>query len=486
MATFVSTTIPYVNARPHLGHAFEFVQADAYARHLTRHGDVFFSSGTDENSLKNVQSAQRLGERTDVVVARHAADFALLAEQLDVTVDRFVRTSVDQDHLTGAAALWRRMAERGDIYSRHYEGAYCVGCEEFRTDLAGGWCPVHKQEPVEVRERNYFFRLSHYQHALTTALTDGRIRVWPESRRNEMIGMVRGGLTDISVSRSTSRAHGWGIPVPDDDSQVMYVWIDALTNYVNALGWVRDSADYDRFWQHATRRIHVLGKDVARFHAVYWPAMLMSAGLPLPTDIVVHGHVMLSGQKLSKSLGNVVDPFDLVHRYGAEAVRYLMLAEFSPWADADFTDQRLVARYNTDLANGLGNLVDRVTSMVHRYRDGVVPTGGLLDLSVLVKTKRLSASYEEAFDRFDHREAVRQLCRLVHTANAYVTQCAPWAVTDQDVLDTTLHTLVDVLRTIAVLLGPILPTASERLTTALSGPKVQLKPHLFPRLELTW
>ncbi|MFC0542583.1 methionine--tRNA ligase [Kutzneria chonburiensis] len=494
MATFLSTTIPYVNARPHLGHALEFVQADALARHLSRADDVFFSSGTDENSLKNVQSAQRLGEPTAVVVARHAATFAVLTEQLDVTVDRFVRTSVDQDHMTGAAALWRRMAERGDIYSRYYEGVYCVGCEEFRVpaDLVNGKCPAHQREPVVVKERNYFFRLSRYQETLATALASGQIRVRPESRRNEMLGLVRGGLTDISISRSTSRAHGWGIPVPGDDSQIMYVWFDALTNYVNALGWVRDDADYGRFWRDAARRIHVLGKDVARFHAVYWPAMLMSAGLPLPTDLVVHGHITLSGQKLSKSLGIVVDPLELVHRYGTEAVRYLMLAEFSPWADAEFTDQRLVTRYNTDLCNGLGNLVDRVTAMVGCYRGGIVPTAGArgpLEISLLATAKSQAASYDEAFDRFDHQEAVRQLTQLVHAANAYVNERAPWAVTDHDVLDTALHTLVEVLRMAARLLGPILPGASSRMAAALGtgdNAKIVVKPHLFPRLELTW
>jgi len=282
---FISTTIPYVNARPHLGHAYEFVQADALARHAARQGrQVLFTSGTDENALKNVQSALEEGVPTATVVARHAAEFARLLGALDVSVDRFVRTSVDPDHRAGATAIWRLLVDQGDIYSRAYDGLYCVGCEEFRTpsELVGGRCPTHRQELSPVRERNYFFRLSRYKDAIMTALVSEEMRIWPAFRRNEMLGMLKAGLTDISVSRPAERAHGWGIPVPGDDSQVIYVWIDALTNYVNALGWARDDADYVRYWRDASRRIHVLGKDVTRFHAIYWPAILMSAGLPLP------------------------------------------------------------------------------------------------------------------------------------------------------------------------------------------------------------
>jgi methionyl-tRNA synthetase len=522
-SVFVSTAIPYVNARPHLGHAFEFVQSDTAVRHLARQGkEVFFSSGTDENSLKNVLSAQKAGESTAGLVERHAADFVRLMAELGVVVDRFVRTSVDADHRAGAAALWQRMADRGDIYSRHYEGLYCVGCEEFRTpdELVGGCCAVHRTEPALVRERNYFFRLSKYQDAIVAALADGELRVWPESRRNEMLGLAQGGLTDISISRSVGRAHGWGIGVPGDDSQVMYVWIDALTNYVNALGWVRGTEDYDRFWRDAEQRIHVVGKDVTRFHAIYWPAMLISAGLPLPTDVVVHGHVTLSGQKLSKSLGHVVDPLELIGRYSAEAVRFLMLAEFSPWADVDFTDQRLVARYNTDLANGLGNLVGRVAGMAHRYRDGVVPEAGLrgpLELSLLDNAVAASSACRAALDRFDYREAVVRIWDLVRGANKYLNQRAPWdlaAAADRgdghaaSALDSALHDLAATLRTIALLLGPILPGAAVKVLGALgletadtredgfsaldgwspgiARAKVARSPHLFPRLELTW
>ncbi|HEY4454011.1 MAG TPA: methionine--tRNA ligase [Pseudonocardiaceae bacterium] len=511
---FVSTTIPYVNARPHLGHAFEFVQADALALHAAQQGrQVLLTSGTDENGLKNVQSALDQELPTATLVARNAAEFARLLVALDVPVDRFVRTSVDPGHRAGASEMWRLLAERGDIYSRTYDGQYCVGCEEFlaSAELADGRCPIHRQELREVRERNYFFRLSRYQDAIMTALVSGEMRIWPEFRRNEMLGMLKAGLSDISVSRPADRAHGWGIPVPGDDGQVIYVWIDALTNYVNALGWAGQNPDYRRYWHDASRRIHLLGKDVTRFHAIYWPAILLSANLPLPTDLVVHGHVTLSGQKLSKSLGTVVDPFDLVSRYGAEAVRFLLLAEFSPWSDSDFSHHRLVARYNTDLANGLGNLVDRVTGLLHRCRAGVVPevgSRGPRELSLLDSCATASREFRQALDQFDHRRAVAHLWRLVHKTNAYISQREPWTVSSTVELDTILHDLAGALRTVALLLGPILPTTATAMLSTLgmttpevgvdglgearvwvpgvARSRVSRPPHLFPRLELTW
>ncbi|MDI5970933.1 methionine--tRNA ligase [Streptomyces sp. SL13] len=511
---FVSTTIPYVNARPHLGHAFEYVQTDVYARHARSRGEqVFLSSGTDENSLKNVRAARAGGEPVRDLVDRHAAGFTALLSALGVVPDRFVRTSADADHAAGATAVWERMAARGDIYSRFYEGSYCVGCEQFLTsaDLVSGCCPVHREQPVAVRERNYFFRLSRYQDEVIAALTDGRTRVTPAPRANEVLAMARAGLADISVSRSAERAGGWGIPVPGDPGQVMYVWVDALTSYVNALGGPRGGELYDRFWQGARRRVHVLGKDVARFHAVYWPAMLMSAGLPLPTDLVVHGHITSAGQKLSKTSGTVVDPVDLMDRYGAEALRYLMLADFSPWSDTDFTEPRLVARYNDDLANGLGNLVDRVTAMLHRYRGGTVPppgTPGAPEAGLLAAATTACHASAEAFDRFEHREAVAHVWDLVRRTNAYLSEREPWRLArsaGEDAaaaaaLDTVLHHAAGALATVARLIDPVLPATAGRLREVLglrdaahgpdgvvvTGLHVGSPPRLFPRLELSW
>ncbi|MEU2295623.1 methionine--tRNA ligase [Streptomyces bacillaris] len=511
-ASFISTTIPYVNANPHLGHALEYVQTDAYARHMSSMGqDVYFLSGSDENSLKNVLVAEREGVPVRELVDRNVVSFEKLAEELQIRLARFIRTSVDEDHTEGATAIWQRMVERGDIYTKDYEGLYCVGCEQFYApeELVVGKCPEHLTEPERIAEHNYFFRLSQYQDRLLEALERGDIRVVPETRRNEVISFVRSGLEDISVSRSTTRARGWGIAVPGDPDQVMYVWIDALTNYINVLAWQRDTPEYRRYWAEAQRRVHVVGKGVTRFHVVYWPAMLMSAGLPLPTDVVVHGYITASGMKISKSLGNAVDPRDLVDRFGVAAVRYYLLAAFSPFTDGDFSEERLVERYNADLANGLGNLVSRATSMTVRYRDGLVPapaaTTGLeaaLHQQVLDSDKGSIA----AMAGYDHREALARIWDLVRRTNAYIDERSPWHLAKdesaeaQAALDTTLYHLVGAVRQIGRLVQPFLPEAGEAVLGALgttlegvpsaercwdelTGARVTKGPALFPRVE---
>ncbi|MFJ1708961.1 methionine--tRNA ligase [Kitasatospora sp. NPDC088346] len=510
---FVSTTIPYVNARPHLGHAFEYVQADAFARHLARRHEVFLLSGSDENSLKNVLAAERAGVSTGELVAGNARRFEQLLGELAIDVDRFIRTSADRDHLRGATELWRRLERAGDLYSKDYTGLYCVGCEQFYppAELTDGLCPEHLAAPEEVTERNWFFRLSRYGDRLLEAISSGELTIHPASRRNEVTSFVRAGLEDISVSRSVERARGWGIPVPDSDDQVMYVWVEALTNYVNALGWTEGAEPYRRFWAGAQRRVHVMGKGVLRFHAVHWPAMLLSAGLPLPTDLVVHGYLTAGGRKISKSLGNTVDPTELIERYGTDAVRYFLLAEFPPFGDANFDEQRLVNRYNTDLANGLGNLVSRVSAMTVRYRGGTVPAAGPLEQperDLLAQMERSALESAAAMDQYDHREALSRIWDLVRRTNAYVDERAPWhlarAADSGDphaatALDTVINLAYRAIRQLALLLRPFVPTTSDRMlghlaedpgsTVAdpaadLAGRTLGKAAPLFPRLEL--
>ncbi|ONI81166.1 methionine--tRNA ligase [Actinosynnema sp. ALI-1.44] len=509
-AAFISTTIPYVNAQPHLGHAFEYSQADAYARHMASQGmDVYFLSGSDENSLKNVLAAEKEGITARELVDRNVVFFERMATDLQTKLARFIRTSVDQDHIDGAIEIWRRMEASGDIYAKDYEGLYCVGCEQFYTpaELIDGKCPEHLTVPDLVSERNYFFRLSNYQDKLLAALEAGELKVVPESRLNEVTSFVRSGLEDISISRSTGRARGWGIPVPGDDKQVMYVWIDALTNYTNALGWTRDGEEYQKYWVDAAKRVHVVGKGVTRFHAVYWPAMLMSAGLPMPTEVVVHGYITASGQKLSKSTGNVIDPADLIQRFGSHAVRYFLLAEFSPFIDGDFSEERLVARYNADLANGLGNLLSRATSMTVRYRDGVIPQPAEIGDPERSLAEQLATSEQAsvaAMAGYDHREALARIWDLVRRTNAYVDERAPWHLAKDpaqtEALDTTLHHLVGAVRQLGRLLLPFLPEAAETIVRtlgtepdkvpgarnwldSLAGVQVTKSPALFPRIE---
>jgi methionyl-tRNA synthetase len=336
---YITTTIPYVNARPHLGFALEIVQADVLARHHRRRGEpVRFQTGTDDNSLKNVLAAEAAGVPVRELVDRNAAAFEALRETLDLSFDAFIRTSSHPGHRAGVERLWR-LTEH-DVYLKHYEGLYCVGCEQFYPE---GPCPEGHEAPLQrVSEENWFFRLSRYREQLLDLIGSGRLAIEPVSRRNEVLAFLRSGLEDISISRSAARSRGWGIPVPGDPGQVIYVWWDALANYITAL----EGEDYERWWVREPRRIHLMGKGVIRFHAVYWPAMLLSAGLPLPTRIFVHDYITAGGRKISKSGGATADPVALRDAYGVDAVRWWLLREVPRVGDADFTEDRLIARHD--------------------------------------------------------------------------------------------------------------------------------------------
>ncbi|SDJ57793.1 methionyl-tRNA synthetase [Nonomuraea maritima] len=465
---YITTTIPYVNARPHLGHALELVQADVLARHHRRRGEpVRFQTGTDDNSLKNVLAAEAAGVGVRELVDRNAAAFEGLRGALDLSFDSFIRTSTHPGHRAGVERIWRATAH--DLYTRHYEGLYCVGCEQFYPE---GPCPDGHEAPLQqVSETNWFFRLSRYQDELLDLIRSGRLRVEPAARRNEVLAFVAAGLDDISVSRSAARARGWGIPVPGDPAQVVYVWWDALANYVTAL----DDAGYERWWVREPRKVHLVGKGVIRFHAVYWPAMLLSAGLPLPTAIFVHDYLTAGGRKISKSSGNAADPAALVHAYGVDAVRWWLLREVPRVGDADFTDARLVARADEDLANGLGNLVSRVAVMVCRFLDGHVPPAG-------EPLAEVSREVHEALEDVDFRRAARAVWQLVEGANAYVERTRPW---QQDTAgrEKSLGTLVGACRELAVQLEPFLPGAAARVAAAVGGDRLSRPEPLFPRLS---
>jgi methionyl-tRNA synthetase len=472
-SSYITTTIPYVNARPHLGHALEFVQADVLARYRRSRGErVRFQAGTDDNSLKNVLAAQAAGVGVQEFVDANAAAFTGLAGPLSLSVDDVIRTSSDPRHRAGVERLWRACAASGDLYRRHYEGLYCVGCEQFYTtaELAGGRCPDHGTVPDLVAEENWFFRLSRYAAPLRDLIADGTIRVEPATRRNEALALIDGGLADFSVSRSTERAHGWGIPVPGDPGQVIYVWWDALGNYLTALGYAGDGADLARWWTGASRRVHVLGKGVLRFHAVYWPAILLSAGEAVPTDIAVHGYLTVNGRKISKSGGSTVDPYDLVAAYGTDAVRWWLLREVPTAGDADFTVERLVARANDELANGFGNLVNRVVALIHRYLGGHGPaaTASTPDAAALDgavgKAPGLIAG---ALDDFDFRRATDAVWRIADEANRYVNHTRPWELAKAGrtaELAGVLSSLLRACQAIGTHLPPFLPDAAARIT----------------------
>ena len=492
---YVTTSIPYVNGRPHVGHALEYVQADAFARYRRQRGlRVRLQTGSDDNSLTNVLAAEREGIPVVALVERNAQEFRRLADALGVQYDGFIRTSADPEHRAGVAALWQACAAAGAIYRRHYRGLYCVGCEQFYTEdelTREGLCPEHLTRPDVVEEENYFFRLSLYAAELHARIADGRLRIVPESRRNEVLAFISRGLEDFSISRSRTRARGWGIPVPGDPSQVMYVWFDALGNYITALGYGSegDGTAYRTFWAGDGERLHVIGKGILRFHAVYWPAMLLAAGLPLPTAVFVHGYFTVEGQKMSKSLGNVVDPRDIIARYGADALRWYLLREVHPTADADFGVARLVARYNTDLANDLGNLLNRVNAMLHRYRNGVVQETSATvppaaDLATLAA--ELPARVAAAMDAFDPRAALDAAWELVVRGNRTVDEAAPWALHRAEAagdagarasLDGVLYALLETVRLVAVHLEPFLPGPAARVLEQLGVPVDAERPY---------
>ncbi len=501
MTTFLSTTIPYVNAAPHIGFALEAVQADVLARHRRQRGEsVRLLSGTDDNSLKNVLAAEAAGVDVGALVDANAARFAALAGVLSLSYDDFIRTSRDPRHPVGVEALWRACAAAGDLYQATYDGLYCVGCEHYLTtdelDPAGH-CPDHGVPPQHIAERNWFFRLSRYADRIETAIESGELRITPLARRNEVLAFIRSGLRDVSISRSQVRARGWGIPVPGDPDQVIYVWWDALGNYVTSLGFgAPDRSTFDRWWTHADRRIHLVGKGVLRFHAVYWPALLLSAGLALPSDIHVHDYLTVDGRKISKSAGTGVDPVAVADAYGTDALRWWLLRDVPRTGDADFTVERLEARAREDLAGGFGNVVHRVVTMIHRFRDGIAPDlPATVSLSIPDEAKDLVSTYERAPGTInaaladaDFRTAAGALTDIVDAANRCIEATRPWTLAaaarqgDDDAaarLDVVLAVLLQACRVLGRELGAFLPDAAGRIVAACTGGRLPVPVKVF-------
>lgn len=489
-STYVTVAIPYVNAGPHLGYAYELVQADIYARSRRGAGDeVRFLGGTDDYSLKNVLAAEAVGEPTRSFVDRHAARFQALARPLGLSFDDFIRTSADLRHVPAVERMWRAAFNRGDLYRRHYEGDYCLGCEQFydAAEQFDGRCPEHGTPTERVAEENWFFRLSAYRDYLESIISSDRLAIRPQPFRREVLAFVRAGLADISVSRSVERARGWGVPVPGDPSQVIYVWFDALTNYISALRFGEcDSRDYQRWWLDSDRRVHVIGKGILRFHAVYWPAFLESAGQPPPTLIHVHPYLTVNGQKLSKSRGTRVDPIELVDAYGQDALRWFFARDVGEVADTDFTLGRLIERANEDLANALGNTANRIATLVHRA------VGGRIDEELAKPAPELIGLHQavtDAISEFRLRDAARLILDAVGTLNAELSATEPWRLAKDPErsgeLREVLATQVAAARVISAAAEPIVPEMTSRLLHQLGVGLVQLPPPrpTFTRLQ---
>lgn len=484
---FISTSIPYVNAAPHIGHALEFVQADTIARARRLRGDaVFFLSGTDDNALKNVTAAEAAKAPVKYWVDTHAEQFATLGKLLNISNDDFIRTSVDERHRAGAQKLWSS-CRKDDIYKKNYQGLYCLGCEEFKQqgELKNGECVEHPGKKLQlVEEENYFFRLSRYQKELEELIVSDKLRIAPESRKNETLAFIRGGLQDFSISRSVKRARGWGIPVPGDGSQMMYVWFDALSNYINALGYAAGGGQFSRYWTNADERLHVIGKGINRFHTIYWPAMLISAGITLPTCVFVHGYVTVNGEKMSKTTGNVVDPETYIKAYGADAVRYFLLREIPPFEDGDFSDEKFRLSYNAGLANGLGNFAARVLTLgakcgelSHRLANGDIEDG----VKEAISDARVACN--DFTFRFRFCDAMNAIWNLIAFGDKYVNDRKPWEKKD-DVK--TIVNAITILDNVAALLQPFLPDTAVRITACIAWgadgtARVTRCPALFPR-----
>ena len=472
---YVTTSIPYVNARPHVGFALELAQADVIARWRRLKGqDTFFLTGTDENAIKNVQVAAREGITPRELCDRNAVFYHRLAGALNASVDNFIRTS-SKPHHRGTSRFWTA-CRKEDIYLKRYQGLYCVGCEDFylEKDLQDGRCPTHGTQPETVEEENYFFRLSAYQDRLQGLIESGKLRILPDARRNETLGFIRQGLRDFSISRIRERSGGWGVPVPGDPSQILYVWFDALSNYITGLGYGHDGEGFRRYWLGGTQKAHVIGKDILRFHAVYWPAMLLSAGLPLPETVLVHGFLTVEGQKISKSLDNAVDPFPFIEQYGADALRYYLLRAIPSGSDGDFSEGRFREIYTADLANGLGNLVRRLEVLCQRsgYQIQDKPCCAL------------PAGIEEAVEGFQFHTALQILWDRVRCLNREIEAVRPWDLLkagQNAELTRHLWAWVRDIRTIAHALSPFLPETAEKILAQFLPGRVAPGEPLFPR-----
>lgn len=465
---YITTTLPYVNADPHIGFALELLQADVLVRHASHEGrDVFFNTGTDEHGQKIFEAAQKAGNDVEEYVNHYAGEFKKLKEALGIYDDlRFVRTT-EARHIEAAQEMWNRCAARGDIYKKAYEGLYCVGCEKFLTqkEIIDGKCHIHSKEPALLKEENYFFKFSRYQDALLEYLNRVDVVV-PEWRRQEAINFVQEGLEDFSISREKARL-SWGVPVPGDDTQVMYVWFDALTSYISTLGWPNGEGDFKKFWQEG----HVLqmaGKDQIRFQSLMWQAMLMSAGIKNTDQVFYHGFINSGGQKMSKSIGNVISPYDLVQKYGTDATRYLLLRHVHSTEDSDVTWEKLDEWYTAGLVNGIGNLVARVMKMAE----------GNLAQSVAVDTHghEFKEYLHEKIDEFRFDSAVEYIWAKIAELDEEIQIKRPWESKDEEVI----KNLVFKVYRIGQMVKPFMPETSEKILAAIRENK---KPeNLFPRL----
>lgn len=461
---YVTTSIAYVNGSPHIGYASELVQGDVLARwHRLLGDDTFFLTGTDENSQKLLKVAEAENTTPQAIADRYTAEFQKLTKALNLSNDEFIRTTDQTRHWPGATALWQKLTAADLIYKGIYKGFYCIGCERYYQpkELKDGVCPIHHTKPEELEEENYFFKLSQFSGQLHDLISSGEYHVEPATRRHEILEVLKSGLQDISFSRPAQKL-AMGVPVPGDDTQKMYVWCDALTNYISAIGYGRNEASFNQWWP---ADVHLIGKDIIRFHAAIWPAMLLGANLPLPKKLYVHGFYTVEGTKMSKSLGNVIDPFELVEQHGTDAVRYYLLHSLPFAGDGNYAAAHFSEIYLSHLANDLGNLVSRVVAMLVK-EGGQVPRG-TADPHLKEHVGQTHHELKNLLDECRFAEALELLHRLVSQANKFVDTKEPYKQTGQDKADT-LYTLAQVVGHLALLYEPFLPETAGKIRSLLN------------------
>lgn len=470
---YITTPIYYVNDKPHIGHAYTTIAADVVARlHRLLGDDVFFLTGTDEHGAKIAQAAEKQGLSPKEFVDENSAKFSFAWDQIGIAPDKFIRTT-DEEHEVAVGKFLEKLKSSGKLYEGEYEGLYCVGHEAFikETELVNGLCPEHKTKPEHLKEKNWFFKLSEYQKILEDRISNDDFVIRPETRKNEILSFIRSGLEDIAISRPNVK---WGIPLPWDPDQTVYVWVEALFNYCSAIGYGADEENFKKYWPADA---HLMAKDIIKFHCVIWPALLLAIGEEIPKKIFAHGFFTVDGQKMSKTIGNVIDPNDWVEKYGADAVRYFLLREVPFGQDGDVSEEKLIGRFNGDLANGLGNLFSRVMNMIEKYLDG--------DIGEFIKSPKDLTAASDAFYNFDFSEGLAAIWKEIAWANQLIDKSKPWELvkTEPEKVKELLLNLSALLYDIALKLSPVMPETAQKIKSVLESGEIKKPEPLFQKIN---